>query len=115
MSKDMWVDGVSSQVLINSISDGFIALDENRRIVFTNIEFTTMLGYNEDELTGHKITKLLDKDNLKVLDDAEQKISENNPSIVEILWTSSIGEQICTKSSVGLLDGLEKGQHGLER
>ena len=112
MIDDQWINHIPNQILVNSISDGFIILNNEDQIVFINNEFITMLGFAENELIGQNVTNFLNPDSAKVLEDARKTASENQPAKLDIYWTSFDGKQICTEASVFLLEQFGKDQRG---
>lgn len=83
------------RMLIESMREGLIQLDNDDRIVFTNRRFCEMIGYTEHELLGQKASQLLlSSEEKKIVKKANQRRREGVSETYEIKLKTKGGDSI---------------------
>ncbi|MBD3406580.1 MAG: PAS domain S-box protein [Candidatus Lokiarchaeota archaeon] len=104
------------QTLVDSMFDGFIAVDEDGVITYANKRLLQMLERDESELVGRPLSDFLDKENADLVSDHVERRKTGTSSQYELEWEKSDGSILPTIISAAPLtdeDGTHKGSFAL--
>ncbi|HUS04045.1 MAG TPA: PAS domain S-box protein [Dehalococcoidia bacterium] len=91
--------------LIESMSEGLVAIDEKGILNFVNSKLCQMLGYKHGEIVGKHVFDFFDSKNLKILKRELAKRPKGISSQYEISWTAKSGRRVPTfMSAVPIFD-----------
>ncbi|MGQ8338032.1 PAS domain S-box protein [Sunxiuqinia sp. A32] len=80
--------------IINTMQEGILVEDGNGTVLFTNPAFTTITGYNTDELIGKEWNFLIKPSHQKLVDEANQRKKKNKSDSIEIELITKEGESV---------------------
>ncbi len=98
--------------VVNSTSEGYWLLDQNRETVEVNDSLLQMLGYAREEMIGRKPVDFVDEENRQIFIDQTAKIESTDHRIYEIALRTKAGGNIHTIFSATTLrdeDGAAQG------
>jgi PAS domain S-box-containing protein len=84
------------QDLLATMTEGFIILDGEGRLLYANPRFCTMLGYDLEEIGGRSPMSWLDAENEQVLREKMDRYREGESTPFELGWTSREGGKVRT-------------------
>jgi two-component system sensor histidine kinase UhpB len=94
------------RLLVESINEGLIMLDENHVITFINDRFLEMNGFLRDEIIGHCITDFLDSANSKIYREQMARRRKGECGSYEVVWKRKDGRRVFTAvSAKPIFDG----------
>jgi len=91
------------RMLIETLNEGILIVDESRVIRYVNQKLSDMLGYTADEIIGTPITSLVDGINLPILEEQLSGRRMGKHNVYEIEWKRKDGKAISTIVSPQLL------------
>ncbi|MHA2068920.1 MAG: PAS domain S-box protein, partial [Candidatus Thorarchaeota archaeon] len=103
MQKKSWSDVLSSRVLSDHISDGFLVVDESLIAIHSNAEFAAMIGLSVDEIVGKPIGNLVQDNGPHTIEEVIPSILAGETQTHEISWTTRSGDTIPTIVSTGVI------------
>jgi PAS domain S-box-containing protein len=80
--------------ILESMNEGFWAVDLNNITTEVNPKMCQILGVNEDDVVGQPVSKFLDATNYQILIDEEEKRNDHVSSQYEIAFKNSKGNNI---------------------
>lgn len=80
--------------MVENLNDGFGVIDGQRRLIFANAKFATMIGYRVDEVIGIDVLHLFDEENQQKLTEELRKRTRGESSAYEIVFTSKSGGKV---------------------
>ena len=93
------------RTLVETMKDGLVAIDNQRRITFVNPAVCSLLGYTEAELLGSDLFQIYDSVNQEILQKHLQKRSQGYSSSYEIEVTTKNGGKLPILTSASPLIG----------
>ena len=91
------------RTLVDTMKDGLVAIDRQRRITFVNPAMCSLLGYPESELLERDLLKFFDSANRLVLESHLNKRLKGHSSSYEVEVTTKDGDHIPTLISASPL------------
>ncbi|MBU1155881.1 MAG: PAS domain S-box protein [Proteobacteria bacterium] len=91
------------RTLVETMKDGLVAIDNQRRITFVNPALCSMMGYSEEELLGRNIHLFFDSANQAVLEEHLVKRREGISSSYDVEVVTKAGDHIPTLISASPL------------
>jgi PAS domain S-box-containing protein len=107
--------GASCHNIINAIPAGFYLKDKNARFIMANEQYSSMLGYNSDDLVGKTILELVPTEKAQEYIKGERQLFDENhdSASFESAITCSSGEikwisisNVAMKNEAGEIEGL---------
>ncbi|MHA2356118.1 MAG: PAS domain S-box protein [Candidatus Thorarchaeota archaeon] len=108
MQKKSWSDVLSSRVLSDHVSDGFLVIDESLTAVHSNAGFAAMTGFTTEEIIGKSITGLLQDDMQQSIEDVIPSILAEEIRKLEISWKTKSSDVVPTTVSAGVISATEE-------
>ena len=108
MQKKSWSDVLSSRVLSDHISDGFLVVDDSLRAVHSNEEFAAMIGFTAEEIVGKSIIGLVHQNMPHSIKDVIPSALAGEIKTHEISWKSKSGDAVPTTVSAGVVSSTEE-------
>ncbi|MHC1635901.1 MAG: sensor histidine kinase [Candidatus Methanospirareceae archaeon] len=101
--------------LVLRMSEGFVAIDEDRRLTFVNPKLCEMIEYSEEEIIGKDVMMFFDEENRKILERELAKRSKGESSRYKITWTTKTGRKISTLMSAAPIfkNGVHRGSYAV--
>ncbi len=87
------------QLLIETMNEGLVQMDENVILTFTNQRLGEMLAYSQVEMTGRRLTAFLDQANKKILFKQLARQKKGGHAPYEMQWTRRDGTPLATLMS----------------
>ena len=87
------------RLLVETMRDGLIVLDQNGIITYSNTAFTRLIDPPATSINGRSPLDFLDKTNQTLFTDHIKRQTKDPDPLFEIEWTRSNGEQIVTEVS----------------
>ena len=87
------------RMLVETMNEGLMWMDEGMRITFVNEKLCEMLEYSQKELIGRNSMDLHDELNQKILNAQYKKHAQGITSIYEIAFNKKDGQQVITMVS----------------
>jgi len=87
------------RLLVETMSDGLVVLDQNGIISYSNPAFSKMIDYPTIRSNGQSPLDFLDEANRAVFIGQNKRQEKDEDSIYELEWTRSDGEKIFTEVS----------------
>jgi PAS domain S-box-containing protein len=84
------------RLLVETMSEGLAANDDQAAITFVNNKFCELVGYSREELIGHSATMLLDEENLRIASSEWKAREKGNAAPYEIALTRKDGKKVHT-------------------
>ncbi|MGQ9732042.1 MAG: CHASE domain-containing protein [Candidatus Zipacnadales bacterium] len=84
------------RMLVQTMNEGLSVLDEEGRLTYVNDAFCRMLGYEREELLGHRPEKLLDPPNRAILLEQLERRKRGEDAPYELDWQHKDGHFIST-------------------
>jgi PAS domain S-box-containing protein len=84
------------RLLIERMSEGFVATDSDNRIDLVNAKMVELLGYSREELRGRYIGNFCDLENRKLLEDEESRRRHGEAQPYELAWIAKDGSRVDT-------------------
>ena len=81
------------RMLVETMNDGVVMIDENMLLTFVNDRFCQMLGYSQDELSGRPGLELHDEANQRILREQMVRRRQGEHDPYEIAFTCKEGQQ----------------------
>jgi PAS domain S-box-containing protein len=107
------------ETIIETVTDGVYAVDENYRFRVVNEGYTEMVGYDREELLGGHITTVVDEDALAVGEQRRKALldGEDDTGSVELEIETASGERLTVETRYAELpsDGEFEGTAGVVR
>ena len=91
------------RTLVDTMKDGLVAIDRQRRITFVNPAMCSLLGYPESELLERDLLTFFDSANRLVLESHLNKRLKGHSSSYEVEVTTKDGDHIPTLISASPL------------
>jgi PAS domain S-box-containing protein len=91
------------RMLVETMNDGIVMVDENNLVTFTNDKFCQMVGYSKDEIIGHSLESLICEDERQKFLNEMKKRREGYQEKYEIALQSSGGNRVYTIVSPRLI------------
>ncbi len=82
------------QTLVETMRDGLVAIDEQRRITFVNPAMCTLSGYEEAELLGMNVFQLYDSADREVVEENLAKRRKGHSSSYEVMLMTKGGDKV---------------------
>ena len=104
------------RLLIERMNEGFMTTDRDNRVDLVNAKFVDMLGYSRAELEGRYLGNFVDRENLRKLEQQEDRRHRGVEEPYELTWTTKDGRSIDTVISPTSLhdaDGRFDGSFGV--
>ncbi len=94
--------------LVETMSEGLGVADKDYVFTYVNRRFAEMLGYRQDEMTGHHLTDFLDEQNRRIMHVQMAERRAGKAGVFDLTWTAKDGHKVYTIASPkGIFD--EKG------
>jgi PAS domain S-box-containing protein len=94
--------------LVETMSEGLGVTDKDYIFTYVNRRFAEMLGYRQDEMTGHHLTDFLDEQNRRIMHVQMAERRAGKAGAFDLTWTAKDGHKVYTIASPkGIFD--EKG------
>ena len=84
------------RMLLETMNDGFAMINWDNRITYVNHRFAEMLGYPEEEITGHFVTELMDEDNQQIFHSQIERRKTGESAPYELSWQNKDGAETAT-------------------
>ena len=99
------------RTLVETMTDGLIAINENHSITFSNNNACQMLSYSKEELIGSPIFNYFNEENLEILNRQIDLRKMGETASYEITWTKKDGSSVHTIMAPRALSegGVHKG------
>ncbi len=101
MQSEPWTETLSSGVLCDLISEGFLVVDESFIVMYVNEVFAAMTGYSKDEIKGRSLLELVHEMSKRKLEASLRESDDETLSELEVDWTTQSGNMILTKARLG--------------
>ncbi|MEO5356301.1 MAG: PAS domain S-box protein [Nitrospirae bacterium YQR-1] len=95
---------------------GICVFDKEGSAVYVNPAMANMLGYNAEEIIGHKAQEFLDESDIPLLVDVKEKLREGNYENLELRFTKKDGTKLYAMADLspmfdefGIYDGIIAG------
>lgn len=83
-------------VLVETMNDGLLIINEQLQLTYVNQRFTEMLGYSKTEILQHTLYDFFDDENKSKLQGELEKRKEGLYEPYEIAWTNKYNQTIYT-------------------
>jgi two-component system sensor histidine kinase UhpB len=103
------------QLLVENMNKGLIILDENHIITYINNSFLKMNGFERDEIIGHHVTDLLDKESKKTYREKIAPQKKNECGSSELSWKRKDGGKVSTIVSPGPISANDHKEEELKK
>ncbi len=84
------------RTLVETMTDGLAAIDENNNFTYINISFSKMIGYSNDELLGTQVFNYLDKKNQSIVEEQLKQRRKGVTKPYELVWTRKDRHKVYT-------------------
>ncbi|MHA2378963.1 MAG: PAS domain S-box protein [Candidatus Thorarchaeota archaeon] len=101
MQSEPWTESLSSGVLCDLISEGFLVVDESLVVMYANLAFTTMAEFSKDDIKGRSLPELVGEASREKLETLLRESGNGTISELEIDWTTHSGSVVPTTVRVG--------------
>ncbi|MFX1602630.1 MAG: PAS domain S-box protein, partial [Promethearchaeota archaeon] len=101
MQSEPWTETLSSGVLCDLISEGFLVVDENFVVMHVNEVFAAMTGFSKDSITGRFLPELVHETSKRKLEASLRESGDEMLSYLEIEWATESGHTIMTEVRLG--------------
>jgi PAS domain S-box-containing protein len=91
------------RMLVETMNDGIVMVDENNLVTFTNDKFCQMIGYPKDEIIGQSLENLICEEERQKFLNEMKKRKEGYQEKYEIAFQSSRGNRVYTIVSPRLI------------
>jgi len=84
----------SFRLLVETLNEGMVVIDENSLFTYVNDKYLEMIGYSMDEIIGQDVNLRLDEKNRKILAKQLLKRRKGKSTQYEMEWTRKNGKKI---------------------
>jgi len=101
MQSEPWTETLSSGVLCDLISEGFLVVDESFIVMHVNEVFAAMTGFSKDDIKGRSLPELVHETSRRKLETSLRESGDETLSELEIDWATQSGNTVLTKVRLG--------------
>jgi PAS domain S-box-containing protein len=100
------------RTLLETMTEGFVIVDPQERIIYANRRFAEMLGVSLDRLEGQDVLEFLDEENRKRLAQQSTARKKGQPGRYELEWHRADGSSLTTIVSAAAIRDVRGGFTG---
>jgi len=101
MQSEPWTETISSGVLCDLMSEGFLVVDESFTVRYVNEPFAAMIGFSKEEIKGRSVPELVHAASRRQIEDSLTESSNKTLSGLVIDWATRSGNQVTTSVRLG--------------